>query len=873
MSWLNKFMGDPNAKALKALAPILTTINSLETQQLALDDQDFSLVTTKLKARIQAGEALEVILPEAYALVREASHRVLGQRHYDVQLLGGLVLNGHGIAEMRTGEGKTLTATAPVYLNALTGKGVHVVTVNDYLAKRDAVWMGKLFHFLGLTVGCIQHEGGYLYDSGYEAVEPVNADATVASFKVSQKHLRPVTRAEAYQTDITYGTNNEFGFDYLRDNMAQSTDQVVQRGLYFAMVDEVDSILIDEARTPLIISAPAEESAALYAKFAKLSARLAPPDDYNIDEKLKAVTLTDAGIEKLEGWLGVANLYSEGLQLVHHAEQAVRAQALFKKDRDYVVREDEVVIVDEFTGRMMEGRRYSEGLHQAIEAKEGVTVQRESKTLATITFQNYFRLYEKLAGMTGTAVTEAEEFSKIYNLEVVSIPTNKQNSRKDLPDKVFQSENGKWLALVEEVKRRHQSGQPILIGTVSIEKNELLGSLLTAAGLQFKLLNAKNHEQEGEIIAQAGKPGAVTLATNMAGRGVDIILGGNPGTETEATAVKTSGGLHVIGTERHESRRIDNQLRGRSGRQGDFGSTQFFVSLDDDLMRIFGGQRVKSMMATLGVPESEPIESKMVTRSLEKAQQKVEGHHFDTRKHVLEYDDVLNKHRKAVYHERKDWVSGTNETILIALKKIYEEEISRLILWHSSERVAWASTDSSTFPNEEEKTKTDWDPNEILESLKAIVPCNQDREETLTKLVQQLSPDKEHLAEDRTILIDQLNLYLSDDLTALQEKLGEESELTRWTRYVLLKSLDDWWTRHLDNMSYLRRSIGLQGYAQRDPLVEYKKEAFRMYGEMRQEVGREVAINILKFLNQVVEAQKLSQAVTLAQRKLKSLTN
>ncbi|MEK7183621.1 MAG: preprotein translocase subunit SecA, partial [Patescibacteria group bacterium] len=593
---------------------------------------------------------------------------------------------------------KTLTGTAPVYLNALSGKGVHVITVNDYLAKRDAVWMGRVFQFLGLSVGCIQHESGYRYDETYKApVEETTAPsdspmtgggsdevkASVQSFRVQMDNLRPATRKEAYDADITFGTNNEFGFDYLRDNMAQAPENLVQRGLNYAVVDEVDSILIDEARTPLIISTAAQESADLYYKFAEIAKTFVENEDYNLDEKMRVATFTEPGLQKVEKALGVANLYEQGLQMVHHAEQSLRAQALFKKDKDYVVRDGEVIIVDEFTGRMMEGRRYSEGLHQAIEAKESVKIQRESKTMATITFQNYFRLYTKLAGMTGTAATEAEEFEKIYKLEVTQIPTHRDNKRADLSDRIYRTEKGKWLAVVQEVKERHEKGQPVLIGTVSIDKNELLAELLRSAGVPHKMLNAKNHEQEGEIIAQAGRKGAVTLATNMAGRGVDIILGGNPPDAAMAAEVQALGGLHVIGTERHESRRIDNQLRGRAGRQGDPGSTQFFVSLDDDLMRIFATTRVKQMMSTLGIEETMPIESRMVTNALEKAQQRVEGHNFDTRKHVLEYDDVLNKHRLAIYDERRSLMTNEKGDAHAEIMRMVESEIERIVYFHT----------------------------------------------------------------------------------------------------------------------------------------------------------------------------------------------
>ncbi|MFH1142283.1 MAG: preprotein translocase subunit SecA, partial [Candidatus Uhrbacteria bacterium] len=646
---IEKIFGDPNKKVLAELEARVVEISALEPKVKAMSDDEILARSNELRKEVENGKNLDEILIEAFALVRETAWRQLGQRHYDVQLMGGIALHRGGISEMRTGEGKTLTATAPVYLNGLTGKGVHVVTVNDYLAKRDMVWMGQIYHALGLSVGCIQHEGGYVYDPSFKAQEGSEEEKeldaerdTTGSFKVEVDYLRPVSRKEAYEADVTYGTNNEFGFDYLRDHMVSSFDDMVQRkDLYYSIVDEVDSILIDEARTPLIISAPDIEATDQYFKFAKLVEILNENEHYNIDEKARTAVLSAEGIAKLEKALNVENLYVEGgIQTIHHIEQALRANTLFKRDRDYVVQNGEVIIVDEFTGRLMVGRRYSEGLHQAIEAKEGVDIKRESRTLATITFQNYFRMYEKLAGMTGTAATEAEEFSKTYDLEVTSIPTNKPDQRKDLSDRVYKSELGKFKAVVQEVKRLQEEGHPVLIGTVSIDKNQILANLLAKEGVKHQLLNAKNHEAEAEIIAQAGKPGAVTVATNMAGRGVDIILGGNPPDKNLAEQIKSTGGLHVIGTERHESRRIDNQLRGRAGRQGDPGTTQFYVSLEDDLMRIFASDKVKAMMDRLGVPEDMPIENRMVTSSIEKSQHRVEGHHFDMRKHILEYDDV-----------------------------------------------------------------------------------------------------------------------------------------------------------------------------------------------------------------------------------------
>jgi preprotein translocase subunit SecA len=867
MSWITKLLGDPNAKVVANLRKEVESINGLEGAVAALTDEQLKAKTAEFKALLADGASLDDIAHEAFAVVREASKRVLGQRHYDVQLMGGLVLHRTGIAEMRTGEGKTLTATAPMYLNALTGKGVHVITVNDYLAKRDAVWMGRVAQFLGLTVGCIQHESGYRYDETYKAepvavetaARPSGADevkATTQSFRVQMDNLRPATRKEAYDADITYGTNNEFGFDYLRDNMAQAPENLVQRGLNYAIVDEVDSILIDEARTPLIISTAAQESADLYYKFADIAKTLVEKEDYNLDEKMRVSTFTEAGLQKLEKALGVNNLYEQGLQQVHHAEQALRAQALFKKDRDYVVRDGEVVIVDEFTGRMMEGRRYSEGLHQAIEAKEGVKIQRESKTMATITFQNYFRLYNKLAGMTGTAATEAEEFEKIYKLEVTQIPTHRDNQRRDLPDRIYRTEKGKWMAVVQEVKARHEAGQPVLIGTVSIEKNELLAELLRAAGVPHKMLNAKNHEQEGEVIAQAGRKGAVTLATNMAGRGVDIILGGNPPDETMAEAVRALGGLHVIGTERHESRRIDNQLRGRAGRQGDPGSTQFFVSLDDDLMRIFATTRVKQMMTSLGIEETMPIESRMVTNALEKAQQRVEGHNFDTRKHVLEYDDVLNKHRLSTYEERRALLANDKGDAHAEILRMIEGEIERIVYFHTSKD---AHDVPAEFATPEAKSG-DWDPKEILESLNTILKLPPEDEQAIRAQLGELSRDKEKLAVQRTTVIEIMLAAVNRRYTDRAEKLNNPEALARLERTVLLRAVDTMWMRHLDDMTYLRRTIGLQGYAQRDPLVEYKKESFRLYTTMRQDIAREVVYNIFKILDQAANAQVVMQA-------------
>ncbi|MEK7632674.1 MAG: preprotein translocase subunit SecA [Patescibacteria group bacterium] len=852
---LSTIFGDPNAKIVKSLRKDAEKIAAFEEGLQKLSADELKAKTQAFRERLANGETLDSMAHEAFAVVREASKRVLGQRHFDVQMMGGLTLHRGAIAEMRTGEGKTLTATAPTYLNALTGKGVHLVTVNDYLAKRDSVWMGRVFASLGLTVACIQHESGYVYDADFKVEVPAEGAETVAGFHVASDSLRPVSRSEAYAADVTYGTNNEFGFDYLRDNMASRAEEVVQRGLHYAIVDEVDSILIDEARTPLIISAAAQESTDLYYRFADVIKNCVEGEDFNIDEKMRVSTFTENGLQKLERLLNVKNLYEEGLAMVHHAEQALKAHSLFKVDRDYVVRTGEVLIVDEFTGRIMEGRRYSEGLHQAIEAKEGVKIQRESKTLATITFQNYFRMYEKLSGMTGTASTEAEEFAKIYKLDVVTIPTNHEARRKDLPDRIYKNEMGKWMAVVEEVKRLNEIGQPVLIGTVSIDKNESLSKFLTAAGVIHNTLNAKNHEREGEIIAQAGRRGAVTLATNMAGRGVDILLGGNPVDAAMAEEVKKLGGLHVIGTERHESRRIDNQLRGRAGRQGDPGSTQFFVSLDDDLMRIFGSDRVKGMMDKLGIDDATPIESKMVTKALEKSQQRVEGHHFDTRKHVLEYDDVLNKHRTAVYNERKE-VMKSEEKAHELVHTIIEKEIERVVFFHTSKAEADVPKD---FVEDEAAGKPDWDPQEIVESLSTIVKLEETESSAIREELGALSIDKEKLAHQRTHVIEVVNGAIRRAYDGAVEKFGDAKHLMALERNILLRANDTLWMQHLDDMTYLRRTIGLQGYAQRDPLVEYKRESYRLYNAMRSELGREVAYNLFKIIDQHLAAKHIME--------------
>jgi preprotein translocase subunit SecA len=679
MSILTKILGNPNERYLKKIRPLVDKVNSLEKDFEKIPDEKLKEKTFEFKERLKKGETLDDILPEAFALVREAAKRTLGQRHFDVQIMGGIVLHQGKIAEMKTGEGKTLAATLPLYLNALEGKGCHLVTVNDYLARRDTVWMGQIYHFLGLSVGCINHEQSFLYDPDYKKPpeEKEKLRDELGSFYVVEDFLRPCSRKEAYLADITYGTNNEFGFDYLRDNMVYNLNDRVQRGFNYAIIDEIDSILIDEARTPLIISAPSGETPEIYYFFAKLSQMLDKEKDYILDEKRRTFEWTEKGQEKVVEILK-RDPWAEGdFHTIHKIDNAIKAKEFFILDRDYVIKNGEVIIVDEFTGRLMPGRRWSGGLHQAVEAKEHlrnpqVRVKSESVTLASITFQNFFKLYKKLAGMTGTAFTSAEEFEKVYNLEVIVIPTNKPMIRIDLPDRIYKTEKAKFKAVVEEIKERHKKGQPILVGTRSVEKNEYLSKLLEREGIPHQVLNAKHHEKEGQIIAQAGKLGAVTIATNMAGRGVDIILGGNPPDPKEAEAVKKLGGLHVIGTERHEAKRIDNQLRGRAGRQGDPGSSQFFVSLEDELIRIFGGDRIKSLMEALKIPDNEAIESKLITKAIEEAQSRVEGFNFDLRKHLLEYDNVMNIHRETFYRKRRE--------ILESPPQVLREKMLNLVL-------------------------------------------------------------------------------------------------------------------------------------------------------------------------------------------------
>jgi preprotein translocase subunit SecA len=858
MSILSRIFGDPNERVLAVLRAKVAEVNAAEPKYAAMSLADLKAESLGLRHRLQDGKVtLDDILPEAFALCREAAKRTLGQRHYDVQVMGAIALHQGHISEMRTGEGKTLTATLAVYLNALAGKGVHVVTVNDYLARRDAAWMGQVYDALGLTVGCINHSIAYRYDAGFtvpvEQKQVTEGDITIAaakseggdidkqrdqtgSFLVQTDYLRPVARGEAYTADITYGTNNEYGFDYLRDNMVIRPTDRVQRGLNFAVIDEVDSILIDEARTPLIISAPAEEAAATYYKFAELVRRLTPTEDYTVDEKMRAVALTEGGIAKVEKLLGVANIYEMGgIRDVHHIEQALRAEALFKIDRDYVVKEGEVIIVDEFTGRLMQGRRYSEGLHQAIEAKEGAPIQRESQTLATVTFQNYFRLYAKLSGMTGTAATEAEEFAKIYKLDVVVIPPNKTSTRIDRTDRVYKTEKGKFLAVVQEIKERHEKGQPVLVGTISIEKNEILSELLKREGVPHEMLNAKHHEREAQIIAQAGRFGAVTLATNIAGRGVDIILGGNPADPEEAKKVRDLGGLMVIGTERHESRRIDNQLRGRAGRQGDPGTTLFYVSMEDDLMRIFGSDRMKGLMDRLGLPDDVPIENGMVTRSIESAQHKVESHHFDTRKHLLEYDDVLNKHREVIYRKRRE-VLDLLPTDVATLKKLalemVESEIERVVLFHTK--------------GDDEGS---WNLKEVFDVAGTIFPIAPEQRKELG-VIRSEAGNKLEDAEARTHIISYLlglaELAYDAQFSRLAGAINDTGLAVGVIKGLMLRAIDTLWVEHLDNIDHLRTGIGLRGYGQRDPLVEYKREAFRMFNELLGAITAQVAYALYK---------------------------
>jgi preprotein translocase subunit SecA len=835
LGWVNRVLGGrPWERELKRVQPLVEEINEIEPELQELSDDELRDKTTELRGRHLAGEDLDSLLPEAFAVVREASRRTIGLRHYDVQLVGGAILHGGRIAEMRTGEGKTLVATLPSYLNALTGKGVHVVTVNDYLARRDAQWMGEVYHALGMTVGVVQHEAAFIYDPTYQAEE------------ASMTALRPAAhRREAYAADITYGTNNELGFDYLRDNMVWRKEDMVQRDLHYAIVDEVDNILVDEARTPLIISGPAEDATDYYAMFARVVPRLREEQDFTIEQRSRSIQITEEGIDKVERLLGVQNLYApENMELSHYLENAMKAQFLFDRDDQYVVKDGEIIIVDEFTGRMMPGRRYSEGLHQAIEAKEGVRVQRENVTLARITFQNYFRLYEKLAGMTGTAMTEADEFRRIYNLDVVPIPTHRPMIRQDMSDFVFKSEDAKLKAVVEEIRELHESGRPVLVGTVSIEKSELLAARLSRVGIKHDVLNAKQHEREANIIAQAGRPSAVTIATNMAGRGVDILLGGNPAgladdflkkqgvdrttatpeqlesatREAEAICARDKervvglGGLHILGTERHEARRIDNQLRGRAGRQGDPGSSRFFVSLEDDLMKRFGGSSIAGLMDKLGLEEDVPLEHSWVNKAIENAQTKVEAFNFDIRKHVVEYDDVMNRQREVIYSDRRKVLSEENLRPMI--EEWVAEEIRGLV--------------DAYLPGEDTSA---WDYDGLLGELRKLLPL----------------PD--------SVTVDGLEEHPRDELVDYLGEVAAEvydrrevqftPELMRFLeRQWMLHVIDRLWIQHLTAIDDVREGIGLRAYGQRDPLVEYKVEAASMFDDLLETIRHDVVYAI-----------------------------
>jgi preprotein translocase subunit SecA len=848
---LKKIFGTKHERDVKRAMPVVAQINALEPAMQALDDAALRGKTDELRKRVADGAAIDDVLPEAFAVCREAARRTLRMRHFDVQLIGGMVLHQGKIAEMATGEGKTLVATLPAYLNALTDKGVHIVTVNDYLAKRDAQWMGPLFQALGLSVGVIQHEASFTFDPAYST-----ADIRMTS-------LRPIDRRTAYHCDITYGTNNEFGFDYLRDNMRFSLEELVQRHLHYAIVDEVDSILIDEARTPLIISGPAEESTELYYKIDRIIPRLKRAativegklseieeqreGDYIVDEKSKAVSLTEQGIASCERLLNVDNLYDpQHITMLHHVQQALRAHALYKRDVDYVVKDGEVIIVDEFTGRMMPGRRWSDGLHQAVEAKEDVRIERENQTLATITFQNYFRMYDKLAGMTGTAETEAEEFAKIYKLDVTVVPTNRPLLRVNAPDVVYKTEREKFDAVAKDIIARNEKGQPVLVGTVSIEKSEAVSKLLKKRGVKHEVLNAKYHEREAEIVAQAGRAGAVTIATNMAGRGTDILLGGNPdflskeilrkrgldpataSAEERATAVAEArritepehervvgvGGLHIVGTERHESRRVDNQLRGRSGRQGDPGSSHFYLSLEDDLLRIFGSQRIQRIMERLGMEEGEPIEHKLVTRAIATAQKRVENHNFEIRKHLLEYDDVMNKQREIIYGMRRQILDGESQADTI------EEWIEDLI---AGTLDGYAS---------EAAHVEDWDLGGLTEALHRQFDVK-------------LAPAQFEEVVSREGLAGLVGEAVKERYAERERELGQEL-MRALERHEMLLVIDTQWKDHLLSIDHLKEGIGLRGYGQRDPLTEYKKEAFDLFQDMVERVKGAVVERLFK---------------------------
>ena len=802
-----KIFGGSDEKVVAKLRPDVDEVNRLESEFERLSDGRLMDRTGDFQRSVATGADLDDILPEAFAAVRESAKRALGQRHYDVQIVGGIVLHQGKIAEMKTGEGKTLVATLPAYLNSLAGSGVHVVTVNDYLARRDAHWMGAVYAKLGVTVGSLQNQSALVYDPEYTEGDR------------GFEHMRPASRQQAYSTDITYGTNNEFGFDYLRDNMVTDLSMRVQRDLTYAIVDEVDNILIDEARTPLIISGPADMSARDYVRYAKVAPSLHPEEDFTVDEKHRSVALTQDGISKLERLLNVKNLYgTENFGTVHHIENALKAQIIFHRDREYVVQDGEVIIVDEFTGRLMQGRRYSDGLHQAIEAKEGARVQPESITYATITLQNYFRIYRKLAGMTGTAATEAEEFDKIYKLDVVSIPTNQPMIRGDTDDLVFRDEKAKYRAVVREIEERHNAGQPVLVGTTDIDKSEVISDMLKRKGIPHEVLNAKQHEREALIVAQAGKPGGVTVATNMAGRGTDIVLGGNP--ELDDTSAENwdashqrvldTGGLYIIGTERHEARRIDNQLRGRAGRQGDPGYTQFYVALDDDLMRRFGGERIRSIMDWAGIEDDVPIENGMINKSIENAQVKVESYHFDLRKHLVEYDDVVNTHRDVIYSERNKVLSGAD--LKANIQEMLGEQLSEIV----------HTTIGDGRP-------ADWDVDGLLAEVGTILPPPEDL------------MDYDRLTRMGLDRIEDILLTHAESLYGQMEEMVGREAMSEIERRLMLQAIDANWVQHLTTMENLRQGIGLYAYGQRDPLVMYKKQGMEQFQNLQSKIQSDIA--------------------------------
>jgi preprotein translocase subunit SecA len=797
MSVLTKVLGDPNAREVKRHLERVAEVNELEPLIQKLSDDELKAKTAEFRNQLAEGQALDDILVEAFAVVREAARRTIGLRPFDVQLVGGIVLHQGKIAEMKTGEGKTLVAVLPLYLNALEAKGAHLITVNDYLARRDAGWNAPIYHALGMSVSVIGHEMSLLYDP--EFTDDTHPDPRL-------QHLRPVSRPEAYQADITYGTNSEFGFDYLRDNMAVDLSQCVQRGLNFAIVDEVDSILIDEARTPLIISGQAQESTEKYYQFARLISRL-EPEDYTVDEKTKSAHLTEDGIAKLERWTGIKNIYElDHVEEAHQINQALKAFTLYKRDRDYLVKDGEVIIVDEFTGRQQPGRRWADGLHQAVEAKEGVKVQQETQTLATITYQNYFRLYKKLAGMTGTAVTEAEEFDKIYKLQVVVIPTHKPMIRKDHTDLIYKTEDAKFNAIVDEIQETAAQGRPVLVGTVSVEKSERLSRLLQKRGIPHEVLNAKQHEREALIVAKAGQPGAVTIATNMAGRGTDIVLG---------SGVAEGGGLHIVGTERHESRRIDNQLRGRSGRQGDPGSSRFFLALDDDLMRIFGGERIKGMMNMLRVADDEPIEARLVSRQIEGAQTKVEGHNFDARRYLVEYDDVMNKQREIIYEQRRKVLEGTE------LRPQIREWIERVV-------------EDAVNQHCESRHPDNWDLEGLVAQLSNVFPLPP---------FEQLSA--EEFGEAKEAVVARLMEYADAAYQAKEAELTPEM-MRKVEQFVVLRTIDSKWISYLTEMEHFKEGIGLRAFGQKDPLIEYKNEAYQAFQELTEGIQFDIASTIYR---------------------------